>query len=71
MEKGWYILKKRGGKIAHFFNSYGRSRCGTVKIKGENFRSDNETFGIEGEKRTYRCAKCLSWLKVYGENERA
>ena len=70
MDKGWYIPKQRGGKMAHFFNSHGRSRCGTVKVENGNFRSDSETFGIEGKNRTHRCAKCLSWLKAYGEVER-
>lgn len=63
--KGWYIPKKRGGKIAHFINSKGRSRCGGVKVEEGKYRSDSESFG----KGTYRCQKCLSWLKAYGEDD--
>ena len=61
MEKGWYVPKIRGGKVSHFFNSKGRSRCGHVKITDNKFRSEDPGM--------YRCQSCRTWLEAYGEDD--
>ena len=62
MEKGWYVTN--GGKMAHWINSKGRSRCGAIKGTF-NAVNDSKTFGCG----SYRCKKCLFWLKAYGEDD--